>query len=398
MTSLIWNIIEINLLILVVFGGYLLIRKYVTVSQQRWILISLPVVAMAVTLLKSIVVVSNYSYQIGWVELETIVVGPTTQSNMESTISWELVYGIGVFIFGLLFVFRMLKLLFYFKRHKAVKIGKYSIYAISGKASFSFFNHIQIAPELDPKDQQIVLEHEKIHGVKKHSLDILIVELFHMFCWFNPIFFLIKRELINVHEFEVDALMYEKHKVAYMQFLVNYALGLNATPFLLTSQFYNQLTLKKRIFNMKTKKVTRKWAIAFIPAIFLMATFIQCSKNEPISDAEPDTTKLAEMVYEEVDVQPEFVGGTASMGQFIGEHVEYPKELADEGVEGTVYVKFVVSSAGEVKDVEIAKGVHELMDNEAMEVVQSMPNWIPGQKDGKPVSVKFTLPISFKLS
>lgn len=398
MTSLGWSIIEINLLILVVFGGYMLIRKFVTVSQQRWILICLPLVAMAVTLLKSVVGVSNYAYQLGWVELKTVVVGPEASSNVVSAFSWGLVYGIGVAFFGLLFAFRMLKLLFFFKKHKAVKKDEYSIYAIHGTASFSFFKRIQIAPELDLKDQQIVLEHEKIHGVKKHSMDILIMELFHAFCWFNPVFFLIKRELINVHEFEVDALMYKKHKVAYMQFLLNYALGINTSPFLLTSQFYNQLTLKKRILSMKTKKVTQKWALALIPALFLLATLVQCAKNEPDPGAESEATAINETVYDVADVEPEFVGGSAAMGQFIGEHIEYPKKLAEEGVEGVVYVRFVIGSKGEVKDVEIAKGVHELMDKEALEVIKSMPNWIPGQKDGKAVAVKFTLPISFKLS
>lgn len=398
MTSLGWSIVEINLIILAVFGGYLFIRKFITIAQQRWILMCLPLVAIAVTLLKSVVGVSNYAYQLGWIELETIVVGPEASVGVDAAFSWGQVYGIGVVFFGLLFAFRMLRLLFFFKRHKALKRDEYFIYGIHGTASFSFFNRIQIAPELDLKDQQIVLEHEKIHGDKKHSIDILIMELFHAFCWFNPVFFLIKRELINVHEFEVDALMYKKHKVAYMQFLLNYALGINASPFLLTSQFYNQLTLKKRILNMKTKKGTQKWALALIPALFLLATLVQCAKNDPGPATESDAAAISETVYDMADVEPEFVGGSAAMVKFIGDHVEYPKKLAEEGVEGTVFVQFVISSKGEVKDVEIAKGVHELMDKEAVEVIQSMPKWIPGQKDGKAVAVKFTLPISFKLS
>lgn len=98
-----------------------------------------------------------------------------------------------------------------------------------------------------------------------------------------------------------------------------------------------------------------------------------------------------------VEKMPEFVGGVAKMKAFLGKHLSYPKMDKEAGVEGTVYLQFVVNKKGEIKDVEILRGVSPLIDKEALRVVSSMPNWTPGKQRGKTVSVMYNLPISFRL-
>jgi protein TonB len=103
-------------------------------------------------------------------------------------------------------------------------------------------------------------------------------------------------------------------------------------------------------------------------------------------------------VYDSVDVMPEYKGGMKELFAFMGNNVKYPKQSANEGVEGKCMVEFVVTKTGEIKDAKILKGVNDEIDAESLRVINSMPNWTPGKKDGKNVNVKMVLPIAFRLN
>jgi TonB family protein len=102
-------------------------------------------------------------------------------------------------------------------------------------------------------------------------------------------------------------------------------------------------------------------------------------------------------VFTVVEVMPQYQGGFGALGKFLGEHIVYPTEAAKAGVAGTVFTQFIVNPDGTLSDVTVAKGVNELLDNEAVRVVKSMPAWTPGMQDGKAVKVKFILPIKFAI-
>ncbi len=104
-----------------------------------------------------------------------------------------------------------------------------------------------------------------------------------------------------------------------------------------------------------------------------------------------------EKVYEGVDLEPSFPGGYAEFANFIKSTVVYPELASEMGEQGVVYVKFVVNKNGSIEQVSIKQGVTDALDKEAMRVVSKMPNWIPGEQNGKKVRVSYTLPISFKL-
>lgn len=97
------------------------------------------------------------------------------------------------------------------------------------------------------------------------------------------------------------------------------------------------------------------------------------------------------------EVMPQFPGGQDALVKFLQTHIKYPREAIKKNFEGKVYVGFVVEKNGKLNQVEIRKGVNELLDQEAIRVVSSMPDWQPGFQKGKPVRVQFVLPISFKL-
>ena len=118
--------------------------------------------------------------------------------------------------------------------------------------------------------------------------------------------------------------------------------------------------------------------------------------EEPVEEVvvEEDENKI----FTVVEQQPEFQGGYEAMMNFIKKNMRYPASARRMGVDGTVYVSFVVSKDGSISEVKSIRGFQQDCDKEAMRVVSMMPPWRPGKQNGKPVFVRFVLPIKFKLN
>lgn len=99
-----------------------------------------------------------------------------------------------------------------------------------------------------------------------------------------------------------------------------------------------------------------------------------------------------------VDEQPEFKGGMAKFYKTVSKILQYPSEARTNGTEGRVYVEFVVSESGEITNIKALQGIGNGCDEEAVRIMENMPNFIPGKQKGKPVRVKMVLPIYFKLA
>ena len=108
---------------------------------------------------------------------------------------------------------------------------------------------------------------------------------------------------------------------------------------------------------------------------------------------------VEDIVYTTANVQqqPQFPGGEAAMYKWLSEHIQYPPQAAEEGVDGRVTVQFVVTKTGAIENVQVVRPRHPALDKEAIRVVKSMPAWNPGRNNGQPVKVTFVLPVSFKL-
>jgi len=104
-----------------------------------------------------------------------------------------------------------------------------------------------------------------------------------------------------------------------------------------------------------------------------------------------------EEIFVVVENQPEFPGGQAAMMKFLSENIKYPVIAQENGIQGRVICNFVVERDGSITDVQIVRGVDPSLDKEAVRVIQSMPKWKPGMQRGKPVRVRFTLPVVFRL-
>ena len=108
--------------------------------------------------------------------------------------------------------------------------------------------------------------------------------------------------------------------------------------------------------------------------------------------------KADESIFDFAEVQPAYIGGSAAMMKFLSENVRYPQVDIEMGTEGRVICTFVVEKDGSITDIQVVRGVSPGLDKEAMRVIAQMPNWKPGFQNGKPVRVKFTLPVFFKIT
>jgi TonB family protein len=107
--------------------------------------------------------------------------------------------------------------------------------------------------------------------------------------------------------------------------------------------------------------------------------------------------KPVERMSAKVVVFPEFPGGDDALRKFIKTKLNYPLEAARLRIQGKVFVSFSVEKDGTVSEVFVARGVHPLLDEEALRVTKLMPKWKPGEVNGKPAKVSHTLPINFIL-
>lgn len=107
--------------------------------------------------------------------------------------------------------------------------------------------------------------------------------------------------------------------------------------------------------------------------------------------------KEEQQVFVVVEEMPEFPGGELALRTFIGKAIVYPTVAQENGIQGKVFVTFVVNKDGSVSNAKIARGVDPSLDAEALRVVSTLPKWKPGKQRGVPVRVSYTVPISFKL-
>jgi len=115
-------------------------------------------------------------------------------------------------------------------------------------------------------------------------------------------------------------------------------------------------------------------------------------KQEEVQQVEKE-----EQVFVVVEEMPEFPGGEKALRTYLATSVKYPTIAQENGIQGKVFVNFVVNKDGSVSNVKIARGVDPAIDAEALRVVSALPKWKPGKQRGAPVRVSYTVPISFKL-
>lgn len=321
---------------------------------------------------------------------------------------------------------------------------------------FSFFGWIFVNPDKHSAEQlEEIMIHEQTHARQWHSVDIVLMEFCAIVCWWNPFVWLMRREVrLNLEYLADDRVVSAgSERKTYQYHLLGLAYGKNVATI---SNNFNVLPLKLRIKMMNKKRTNRMGRTKYLLVPALAAALLVASNIESVArtwvrqmNEAPVLTEAAEVagyalddngvtadgvqaaeltaenaaeeqlltapeeavepeqgplmpdddnVFDVVEQMPSFPGGMEAMMDFLRNNVKYPEGAYKQGIQGRVLVQFVVDKTGKVRDAKVVRNVDELLDAEALRVIQAMPQWIPGKQNGKVVNVKYTIPLSFRLS
>jgi TonB family protein len=351
--------------------------------------------------------------------------GTAQEADIKSSFTWisliYVLYVLGIIFFFLKFIVQLIKI-FSFLKGADIRKDKNATMVFTGKRHpvFSFLGYIFIDEESQhSKDLNIIINHERVHVAQNHSIALLLFEVLAIVQWFNPFIWWYRKTIKQNHEFLADkGLLQDGFAIEkYQEILLrNYSfMGLG-----LTNSFNHSLTFK-RLLMMKKNSSNRKSLLKFIvlvPVLIVSVYFISCTK-EQVAEEETSNSRIetldekssssdevvvigynpesTEKVYDLADVMPEYPGGELELRKFIAKNIKYPSQAREAGIQGKVFVKFVVSKTGAVTNVEAVRSVDPLLDAEAVRVVSSQPEWKPAEIKGEKVNVNYTVPINFRL-
>ena len=285
------------------------------------------------------------------------------------------------------------------------KMKGYKLVSTEGNVAFSFFKYIFLGKNVAQEDADVILAHEQVHAILHHSIDIMLVDIVLLMQWFNPVVWFWRKELKENHEFEADKLLLESgiSPDQYQQLLLNQMFQTSGVRF---SSFNYNSFIKNRIKMMTTIPRAGKTRFLLATIMSLMVVLMFSFKAErisinPVSIALPDTLKQKankDVAYLKPEKNATFNGkGLEAFSSYVAENVKYPKEAVKAGIQGKIYVQFVVDVDGQVRDAKVLRGVSLMLDAEAVRVVKSSPVWTPAQDKGVTVKQIFTLPVVFAL-
>ncbi len=119
---------------------------------------------------------------------------------------------------------------------------------------------------------------------------------------------------------------------------------------------------------------------------------------QPVIYTEEEEDTPSDFIFQIVEDNPTFPGGDEALYEYLRNSIRYPIRARESGIQGTVFVTFVVEPDGSITNVELLRGIGGSCDQEAIRVVQNMPLWEPGRQRGQPVRVQFNLPVRFILN
>lgn len=326
----------------------------------------------------------------------------TAKSERPFLLWWEallLLYVTGV-TFGLLKLLiriRQFKEVIWYKRHSTRFKKNYFLVNTEGMMpTFSFFNYLfwDNSQEYTEEEKEQILAHEKAHIDQKHSFDIIFIEVLKVLFWFNPLMYLYKNLLEEVHEYAADnAVIGKKNPALYSQLLVRTVF--KKMGFEYGSYFGKNKTLKR--LNMMKKVASTNYFKLLIPLPFVALLFFIFS-----FDAIPsEQVSVEEYSVENVSVLqdlPEPVIGFDSWKSFLEENINYPEAAKNANVQGELKLSFDVNPYGLIENANFDQKLGFETEQAVLEVLRRTGKWKPAYKDGLAITTRVELPIVFKKS
>lgn len=267
--------------------------------------------------------------------------------------------------------------------------------------SFSFLNLIFIEHSYSSQDKEMILKHEQVHTKLFHSADIILIELLKVVFWFNPFVYLLRKEITSIHEFQADELALKSVDAEqYCNLLARVAL--QSADFPIANHFNNSLTIKRIAMITNAKLKLSRWKIVSSAAVLgLLFAFISCSE-QPGSNASNEKVTGQDLrsgkVYTEVQETAMPADGLKIFYEGIANTLVYPSEAREKGIQGKVFIQFIVNIDGTISDATVLRGIGSGCDEAALKAVAtSTVKWNPGMQDGKAVRQQMVVPINFQL-
>ncbi|MFN3528902.1 MAG: TonB family protein [Bacteroidia bacterium] len=384
-------------LVLLLFGGLaMVLRQRASTSFRRWYLLTTLLLSLSpfagkwlASPLPSAGIVIELP-EINPVEPQLAV------GHVPQQIPWLYwLYITGIFLSLLPFAASVLRVGLWLLQSKIEKNnGLWLVRTQSNSHGICSFGPFVFLSANEPINDAFLL-HEKSHINRLHSLDKLLMQVVISLFWFNPIVYIIRRELHLLHEIQADADVCKQYAAYdYANQLSAYSLGVPAST-LLNPLFKSQNQLLTRIImlNKTIKPIQTPWLVLLLGLSILIGCGQHFVENEVLAPI--DLT--AEEVLESSTPMPEFPGGDEALIQYMSEKVRYPAAAKDQGIEGIVIIQFVVDRQGKVRNAQVLRGVHPDLDAVSLEAVERMPDWQPAIEDEKAVNVLYNLPFRFRL-
>ncbi|KAB1065927.1 M56 family metallopeptidase [Salibacter halophilus] len=380
---------------------FTLLKNTTTFRFNRFFLILVPFVFVALYFMpwsQSITVFEGYA-----VNMEEFVVGEGNGQSQNQQTNYLLIGLVSVLIIGVVLSLKN-TLTAFLETRKSVETHE-SVYMGDFEQPFSFLNKVFI-PKKFKEEQSLnyIINHERIHVEQAHYLDLLVVEFFQVIAWFNPFFWLLRKQVKMNHEFLADQGIVENEKNIndYKQVLLSASLGIRAVS--LYSMFAQESPLKRRIDMINKSKKPIHWLRLFTVITIVGGSALMlksCTEDKLDQKEEQAKTVQSEIEPEDIEnieIDPKFPGGNEALFKYLGDAIVYPESAKEEGVNGVVYCRFIIDKDGSVKNIEVLKGVNPEIDQAAKDAIANMPDWEPGvHKDGHAVPVEYNIPIRFTL-
>ena len=337
------------------------------------------------------------------------------------------IYWAGVAVLSLRLVWQLFSIIRLAAISRKQEVEGITVHLLRGEGSpFSFFRWVFMYPStMEGKQLHEVMVHECTHVSGLHSLDTLFSELFSIACWFNPFAWLMKQEVrMNLEYLADESVLSDGNaRKSYQYHLLGLAYRQSNESTKIANNF-NLLPLKKRIKMMnkrRTSEIGKAKYLLFAPlaGVLLMVSNIESVARE-IGEQIPEVAEVqqkAEQAAEEKvktkpqtdttkkkktwdcmpETMPYFPGGQELMQKYLADNIKYPASAVKAKKQGRVIVTFIVQKDGSITHAKIVRSIDSELDAEALRVVKGMPKWTPGTQFGKPVSVKYTLPVKFSL-
>ena len=404
-------------LLLLAMAYQLMFSRRIHAGFNRMFLLSLVPFVLLVPYLSAWAFANADTVQISVVQLPEFVIkagNVYNEANIEASAAlsgagnWLWVFPAGSVVVLLLTMLQLGRLAYLWWKAGSMRLhGLRVVQAGKETAPYSFFGMLVVSPDTihDPSFEAI-LQHEKAHSEKFHSVDLLVFELLKVLFWFHPAYYYLRRELRSMHEYQADAvaLRYMDRRT-YQKALLQFSYSLNVIPL---SNPFNVSLLKRRMLMMNKKgdQPTHN-RLKLLVLLLLMSGFVfvqscQSKKTEEAVEVseiiEPQEHVVhSDTIYNVVEELPVFPGGTEALMQFIAENIQYPELAKIKNIEGRVFVNFVIEADGKVSNAKILRGIGHGCDEEALRVISSMPDWQAGKQGGQAVRTSFNIPIRFAL-